>query len=1670
MSFDPAAARSVADCVRRTCVSTPSAPAVLADDATLTYAELDAAANRLAHLLIAHGARPERAIGVELGSSAQQLLCLLAVLKAGAVYVPVDPRAPQAVVATMFGTAGVFLTLRCGVTDVASSVPVIDLAAADTAAALAAQPEHPPEVAVRGDNLAYCMFTSGSTGVPKAVGVSHASLLHHAAAIADELRLRAGDRVLQFTSSSIDASLEEIVPAWLTGAAVVVAGDRVPTTAELTDTIERHGVTVVSLPSGYWHQWADDLEAGIVSAPPASVRTVFVGGDRVRADRLRSWQQQPWAGRIRWLADYGPTEATISATVFRAGEAIAEDEGSVPIGKPLPRVEVRLLDADLAPAAPGEAGDIYLAGAGLARGYLGAAARTAERFVPDPFGPPGTRMYRTGDRGRLLPDGDIAFLGRFDRQIKIRGHRVEPGQVENALLRCAGIRDAVVIAEADAVSGHRLTAYVETPDLDEPALRRQLGDLLPEPMIPRRIVGLRRFERSPVTGKVDLTMLADHDPVPEGRSAARVSDAAAASPLAQVIAALMSDVLGSPVGVHDDFFGAGGDSLRGVQLLGRLAQVTGVGLTYQQLRGGADAASLAGCVQEARAQGTPALSGPAPADPGEQHAEHGTLASEGQQQLWFLDRLGPDLATYSVPFGYTIRGALDLARLDGALSGIVERHQALRTALEERAGVVWQQVTAPYAVRTEVIEAADRAEALLRATADARRPFDLTAGRLLRSHCYRYGQETLWLLTVHHSAFDAWSLGVFWRELAEGYGGQTPPPPVIQHADYAAWQHGWLNSPEADAQREFWREQLSGELPALNLGAPPDPEVDEHAGFSMPLTVAPPLAAQVRELARSLGVTTFSVLLAAFAAALHRTQQAPEVVVGVPAANRRRPGTEDLIGYLVNTLAIRIRVETAMSFGDLVAHTDSVLQQALDHQELPFVQVRAALAQADDNRSEVFDTIFAYHTTPLDDLVALDGLDISETLVHTGTAKTQLVCTLREEDGAIVGDVEFAANRFDTARADGWRAMYAALLGSACADPRAAVASLALLDPGAAAAQVALVNARATDRPAPGLLHARFEQQVRLTPEAIAVEAGEQSLTYAQLDERAESIARVLATRGAGPEAIVGICAARSADSLAAVLATVKCGAGFVPMDPAAPAERLRRIAADAGVTVVAADADSAVRLDGLPVLLLHAVTAAGAPRVAPSLRPDNVAYIYYTSASTGAPKGVVIEHDCATRRVEHLIDRYQLAPGQRVVHKTPLIFDVAIWEIFATLSTGATAVLADAGAETDVPHIAALLRKPGVVLAHFVPSMLELYLTAAAAGEYPDLRWIQVSGEAMSQALLDRFAAHFTGAELHNMYGQTETSEVAAWEGRACAPGQGVPLGHQIAGYRLYVLDEGLNPVPPGIVGELCVAGVGGLARGYHRNPQLSAECFVPNPYPVEPGERLYRTGDLATVDADGTLHFAGRRGRQVKIRGVRVEPGEIETVLASHPAVDSCVVEVREENSRPHELVAYVVGREIDVNDLARHAGEQLSRHLVPNVYVRLEALPRTASGKIDRRALPEPTPADRAARASEPGGGASGLESELMEMWKALLKVDRLGLKDNFFALGGSSLSALQMLHRIKARFGVEVSVRAFFSAPTVAGVASCVEKAMLAMIDSLSDDEVAQRLAALQGQQS
>lgn len=1663
----------------------PDRVAIVADGMQLTYGELNSRANQVAHMLGSLGAVPDITVGLCLTRSLNQLIALLGVMKSGAAYLPIDPAHPHDRVAYMLHDTGTSLVLTESSLEARFPVGTRRLRIDADWRRISEFPVTNPERRISPDHLAYCIFTSGSTGTPKAVAVPHRGLTNHALNMTRILDIRPNDRVLQFTSIAFDAALEEILPAWLGGATLVLMPKHLPASAAFVDFLSERKVSVVSLPPSYWHQWVDDLSR-LESASLPALRLVFVGGEKVSAEKLSRWQALPFSAGLEWIVDYGPTEATISCTTFRLGDAPWGKQ--VPIGRALSGLTVTVLDDQLRPTPIDQTGEIYVGGAGVARGYWGRPGMTAERFLPDPVGAPGARMYRTGDMGRLRADGQLEFAGRADDQIKIRGHRIEPGEIEGVLLRQDGVRDVVVLPRDRGKRGLRLVAYVVADGLAEPGLRAALASKLPEVMMPDAFVFLPALPLSPITGKIDRSRLPEPTIV-------NVPAMVEASNLQLALAAVWADIVGrAPASLDQGFVACGGDSLAWIRLMTRLHELVRLPLDATSLSATATVRGLSelmlktfgvGAHGEALSVLGDDLAQALSRTPAEVVVEvsdaddHCGPASNTQRRLWFLHRAEPNDASYVVPLAYRLQGEVDVHRLDIALSTVVARHAVLRTGFVERDGQLIQQVAKPGPLAFTALSARDLDTALKVASEHAAQPMLLDEPPLIKGLRIVLGErDTLLVFLLHHAICDAWSLALLCREFAQLYegcaaGAEALPAPV-QFIQCVHEQRRWLASPDAGVERAFWRDYLQGERPKLQLGGfSHRTELGSRKGAMLPLVLTGSLRDEVISLAKRAGCTEFVVLLAAFLACLHRTALQDDIVIGIPVACRLSRRAEQALGPFVNTLALRSVLEPGQRFDAFVRQTARQVGITLARQALPFDEIVDAVGLPRTVvENSLFSVMFVMQSTPADGGLPLSGVRSQEVRVHNGTTKFDLVCSVRSTPDGLEGEIEYNCAALTAAGGERFADSFVQLLSHGARAPGECVAALGMLCETDAVARGNAPNLRVEHFNDLTTIHHRIEAQVRRTPNAIAAEIGGSSMTYAELDERANRLAGLLVATGVGPDHFIGVCIDRSLDLMVALFGVLKSGAAFIPLDSSFPPERVSRIFADAEPTLLLTHAPHGDRFGRMGVRTIDINAAldvrndGGTARWrAPAGHPQQAAYVYYTSGSTGAPKGVVIEHGCALSRLEWLHRRYAFVAGNRVLQKTPLIFDVAIWEIFGPLMTGATVSMAEPGMESDVNHIGSLLARPGCVFAHFVPSMLDAYLRAAPWRTYPDLRWVQLSGEAVPRDLPARFTRHFD-CELHNMYGQTETSEVAAYE-RAREDTVDftagfVPMGRQIGIYRLFVLDSALNPVPTGVPGELCVAGVGGIARGYHRQPLLTAERFVPHPFPIVPGERLYRTGDLVRELEDGALEYLGRLDQQTKIRGCRVETGEVEAALRRHPSVRACAVVARPDETGSNRLVAYLVGDAFELNALATHIEAILPRYMIPEAYIFLEQLPFTVSGKLDRNRLPPPDPEYFEARVTSEELPRPGLEEQLASIWCEVLGIRKVGRNDNFFVVGGNSLKSVQVLSRIRKRYEIEVSVRQFFAAPTIKELAAVVLDLLERWVQSLSDTDVAERL--------
>ncbi|HEY2292939.1 MAG TPA: amino acid adenylation domain-containing protein, partial [Thermoanaerobaculia bacterium] len=1612
------------------------------DGERLTYGELDARANRIARYLQARGVRPGDRVALRLERSAGMVAAILGVLKAGAAYVPIDPAHPEERIAFTLEDSGAALLLT----------------AEDLEAAARQAPERleiPPH-ADSPDLPAYVIYTSGSTGTPKGVVITHANVDRLLTATDPWLGFNSEDVWTLFHSYAFDFSVWEIWGALLYGGRLVVVPFWVSRSPEaFHELLREERVTVLNQTPSAFRQliWATEGKPADLA-----LRYVVFGGEALEPASLAPWLAR-YGESPRLINMYGITETTVHVTYRPVEEA--DLAGGSRIGRPIPDLAVHLLDAALQPVPVGAPGEIHVGGAGLAQGYLNRPDLTAERFVPDPFpGAAGARLYRSGDLARRLPDGDLEYLGRADQQVKISGFRIELGEIEAALGRHPGVREAVVLVRSDRSDGsvgspedQRLVAYV-VGSVEEPELRRHLAALLPEPMIPAAFVVLDALPLTP-NGKVDRRALPSPDPA-AGRAREYVTPANAVE---EALAAACAELLGvERVGMGDSFFALGGHSLLATRLVSRVRRAFGIELPLRVIFETPTLGDLAAWI-ERHPEATGAASTPALADRGL------VPASFAQERLWFLDRMDPGNPAFNMAMTLSLRGRLEARTLERALNAIVRRHATLRTSFVEIDGRPAQRIAPRLEIPLRVIDlaplpaAAREPEATRVTRSSLAAPFDLTAGPLVRAALVRLAPDDhLFLLDVHHIVSDGWSSSVMSRELIALYaafaaGRPSPLPPLpLQYADFARQQREALSGPVLEAQLAYWRGKLGGTLEHLELPTDrPRPAVQTFRGGNLWLEAPEALAEALRRLAREERTSLFMVLLAALDLLLARLSGQDDVVVGSPIAGRQRAETEELIGLFLNTLALRTDLTGDPTFRELLARVRETTLGAYAHQDIPFEALLADLKPARDlSRTPVFQVLLNMLSFPPAQGRLPDGLEIAPGPPPQPESKFDLTLYISEAGGAIRFDLVYNADLFDAPRMEELLRQYRAVLAAAAGDPGRRTGSVSLLTPEAAAVLPDPVRLLPVEEPSMAV-HQRFLARARQHPGRPAAVDARGVWTWGDLDAASGRLAARVLERsmeaGVAAAAPVAVWAHRAAPLAAALLGVLRAGAAFAILDPAYPPARLAaavaRVRPRAWVEVPGAPPvpdEVAAALAGVPRFQVEGPGLTVDP-AAPcaAVHPDAPAWIAFTSGSTGEPKGIVGSH----RPLSHFLGWHErtfgLGEGDRFSLLSGLAHDPLLRDLFTPLWTGGELRVPAPERMGEPGWLAGWLAAEGVTVAHLTPAMARLLALGETAEPLGALRLVCSGGEALTGGDVERLRRLAPRAVLANFYGATETPQAMAWKTVEPGPAPArVPLGRGIDGVDLLVLGRAGEPAGVGELGEICVR-TPYLALGYLDDPAGTAERFAP-----APAGRLYRTGDLGRYLSGGEVTWARRADRQVKVRGFRIEPAEIEAALVRAGAREAAVVlrsdrSDRSVGSSAGQLVAYVTGG-ATAAELRQALRAQLPDFMMPALFVALPALPLTPNGKLDWRALPAPR-----REGAEIGAAPRNLvEEQLAGLWADLLRLDRIGVHDDFFTLGGHSLLATQLVSRLREAFQVELPLRAVFEAPTIAGQAARIER--------------------------
>nr|WP_321999901.1 non-ribosomal peptide synthetase [Rhodococcus qingshengii] len=1628
---------------------TPDALALDYAGTQLTYAQFDARANRLARELVAAGVGPDSLVGLAMRRSIDLLVSMYAIVKAGGAYVPLDPDHPADRLAYVLEIAKptAVLTRTSDAVVLPHGTPTLDVDTLDLSGRAETTVTDADRLApLRADNTAYVIFTSGSTGRPKGVAVSHRAIVANLQWRQTEYGFTADDVILQKTPFTFDVSVWEFFWPLQVGASLVIAepdGHRDPVYVART-MIER-GVTAVHfVPSMLAVFVAEPLVAQV-----KTLRYVFASGEALPARTAARLREVSSAGLHNL---YGPTEAAVDVTYYETGE---QDQVSVPIGAAVADTELLVLDDALRPSPSGVAGELYLAGIQLARGYVSRPDLTADRFVARPGATDGSRMYRTGDLVRWRGAGanrQLEYIGRTDFQVKLRGLRIELGEIEAALLDCEGVSQAVVIVHSDETIGDNLVAYIVAEGIDSENLTSSLGERLPDYMIPAMFVELDEFPLN-ASGKLDRKAL----PTPEFVSKA-VEYREPATPTEAGVVAIFADLLGQDrVGADDGFFELGGNSLLATRVVARINAEHGIAIDMRNFFDAPTAAELAVFIDEAKIS--------------EDRKAHVPLIprerpelvplSLAQQRMWFLNRFEPESAVDHIPVALRLSGALDVDALQGALEDLIERHEILRTVYPEVDGVGYQRLVDIAAVVPNLTPIRVDESAIVERVTDFVTPgFDVTTEVPIRAALFQFAaDEFVLVFVVHHISGDGFSMGPLTKDIVSSYVSRTQgishdlAPLPVQFADFALWQREVLGSEDdpdslITRQVDYWRHALAGIPDQLDLPSDrPRPRVASNRGAGHTFTIEPDLHQALNRIALDNNASLFMVLHSAVAILLARLSGTSDIVIGTPVAGRGDQALDDLIGMFVNTLVLRTEVDLEASARDMISRARESDLSGFGHADVPFERLVEVLNPARSQaRNPLFQVMLSLQNLgqSMQQSLEVPGLRISGLDVESSAAKFDLQFTVWESDtadkvGGLTVALVYATDLFDESSAKSIGKRLISVLEAMVADPSVRVGDVDMFDSGERSLVLESWNGTAHEVADVSLVDV-FDAQVAASPDSVAVSFEGVSLSYAEFDSRVNRLARYLVSVGVGPESLVGVAVRRSVDLLVAVYGVLKAGGGYVPVDPDQPAERNAYVLESASPVCVISTSEVGFDAGVVPVVEVDVVDVSGfsdnpvsdIDRVSP-LRSGNAAYVIFTSGSTGRPKGVSVSHAAIVNRLAWMQDEYGLDSSDVVLQKTPFTFDVSVWELFWPLQVGARLVVAVPDGHRDPRYLTSVIVGEGVTTVHFVPSMLEVFVTDSSVAACVSLTRVFASGEALPASVVADVWAVLPGVGVHNLYGPTEAAVDVTFHEVVPADVLGVPIGAPVWNTQVFVLDSRLSPVPVGVAGELYLAGVQ-LARGYVGRPDLSSDRFVANPFSGD-GGRMYRSGDVVRWTASGELEYIGRSDFQVKLHGLRIELGEIESVIREHESVSSVVVVVRED-----VLVAYVTaaGGVVDVDELKRVVAGRLPGYMVPAVVMVLEELPLGVSGKLDRKLLPDPVFVAREFRAP-----SSVAEIAVAGVFGDVLRLEQVGLDDDFFELGGNSLVATQLVARVGQALDTQVPVRVLFDASTVEGLAAQVE---------------------------
>ncbi|MEK5109515.1 non-ribosomal peptide synthase/polyketide synthase [Cytobacillus sp. FSL K6-0129] len=1622
---------------------TPNKVAVVVGNQKMTYREINEKANQLAYYLHGKGISRNKLVGVLLEKSFDFIVSILAIMKAGGGFMPLEPKMPKERVKRIVDNSGIsFLLTNKSNIDLVKTIDV-SVIRVDTFSVFSNRIDN-----LKNENritdLLYVLYSSGTTGTPKGIMQNHKTLGNLLSYEEKQLKLQSSV-ISQFASIGFDVCYQEIFSALLFGGKLVLIDDDAKKdTRELLNIIEYNKVNILFLPTAFLKFFGRDKQ--FLNALSSSINHIIVAGETlVVPEELKRFLK---VRNVYLHNHYGPTEThVVTANVINANEGI----DTYPyIGKPINNTKIYIYDSDNNLQPIGVPGELCVAGDGVAQGYLGNPTLTAEKFVENPF-VPGERMYKTGDLARWLPDGNIEFLGRIDHQVKIRGFRIELGEIENTLLSHPLVQDTVVISRKEVSDEDFLCAYiVASQDASVSELRTHLAKTLPDYMIPSYFVPVDALPLN-ANGKVDRKAL----PEPKGYLASEVPYVAPQTDIQQMVVDIWQEVLGveQPIGIHDNFFELGGHSLRATTVMAKIHQNMDVEVPLRVIFQSPTIEEIASYIEKAQKQQFKSIK--------VVEKQPYYPVSAAQKRMYILNQMDKQSTSYNMPAVLTLEGSVDFTRLENAFNQLVERHEAFRTEFIIKDGVPVQRVVDSVPFSVQVLEKTE--VAVEEQIQSFIQPFDLQQAPLLRVGLLQESEEQhILIIDMHHIISDGHSLTLLTEEFSTLYADGALPDLRIQYKDYAVWQQSQLKSDEMKEHKEYWLKQFESGIPILDLPTDyPRPAVQSYEGDSVDFTLSQEVTEKLREIAKKHNVTMYMLLFAAYNTLLYKYTGQEEIVVGTPIAGRTHADMEKIVGMFVNTLALKMNPRGDMAFSEFLAQVKSQTLEAYQHQDYQFEELVEQLdVERDMSRHPLFDTMFNFET------IDSQALSMADLIVEPYTyesliTKFDLSFGITETNDGLMGAIEFSQKLFKRETIERWKTHFIELLTQLSVngeDQR--IADIGVLTQSERKQILEEFNDTQVDYRKDLTIQALFEEQVEKTPNKVAVVVGNQEMTYNELNARSNQLAHTLRDRGVKPDDVVAIMVERSFEMIVSIMGVLKAGAAYLPIDPELPIERINYMLKDSRTEILVSQVTPSEELTFEGVCLsLEKESVFSRIRENPIYvnKAQDLAYVIYTSGSTGKPKGVMIEHQSVINRLMWMQRKYPLSQSDSILQKTPYMFDVSVWELFWWALSGARLCFLAPNEEKNPSSVINAIKKYGITTIHFVPTMLDIFVKQVKNNQSKNtlvsLRRIFVSGEELKWNQVQHYnqvIGKEYSTELINLYGPTEaTVDVSYFDVKELTD-KVVPIGKPIDNIHLYVVNEHVQLQPIGVPGELCIAG-DGVARGYLGNPTLTAEKFVENPF--VPGERMYKTGDLARWLPDGNIEFLGRIDHQVKIRGFRIELGEIENTLLSHPLVQDTVVISRKEVSDEDFLCAYIVAsQDASVSELRTHLAKTLPDYMIPSYFVPVDALPLNANGKVDRKALPEP----KGYLASEVPYVApqTDIQQMVVDIWQEVLGVEQpIGIHDNFFELGGHSLRATTVMAKIHQNMDVEVPLRVIFQSPTIEEIASYIEKAQKQQFKSI-----------------